>query len=86
MNINELSNLIKKKISNEINCDFLDIQDKTYLHIKHDTHEKGKFHIKIILKSTELTKTNKILSTRKIYNILSNELKNYIHSIQIELI
>ncbi len=85
MNINQLSELIKKKIKKEINIEFLDIQDKTYLHLKHKSHDKKKFHIKLIIKSDELSNINKILSTRKIYKILDNELNLYIHSIQIEL-
>ncbi len=86
MNINTLSEIIKKKISDEINYESLEIQDKTYLHIKHKNHESNKFHIKLVLKSDDLLKISKISSTRKIYKVLKIELKKYIHSIQIEII
>ncbi len=86
MNINILSEIIQKKISNEINYDSLEIQDKTYLHVKHKSHEINKFHIKLILKSDDLSKISKISSTRKIYKVLKTELNKYIHSIQIEII
>tara|TARA_B100000900_G_scaffold395043_1_gene393046 strand:- start:795 stop:1055 length:261 start_codon:yes stop_codon:yes gene_type:complete len=86
MNINILSEIIKKKISDEINYESLEIQDKTYLHIKHKNHESNKFHIKLILKSNDLSKISKISSTRKIYKVLKIELNKYIHSIQIEII
>ena len=86
MNINILSEIIKKKISDEINYESLEIQDKTYLHIKHKSHESNKFHIKLILKSDDLSKISKISSTRKIYKVLKIELNKYIHSIQIEII
>ena len=85
MNINDLSDTIKKKISNEINIDEIIIEDKTYLHLKHKNFEKNKFHLKIFIKSIELSKMSKIISTKKIYAILEFELKNYIHSIQIIL-
>ena len=85
MNINELNDTIKKKISKEINIDEIVIEDKTYLHLKHKNFEKNKFHLKISIKSNELSKMNKITSTKKIYAILDFELKNYIHSIQIIL-
>ena len=85
MNINDLSDTIKKKISNEINIDEIIIEDKTYLHLKHKNFEKNKFHLKIFIKSNELSKMSKITSTKKIYAILEFELKNYIHSIQIIL-
>ena len=85
MNINKLNATIKKKISNEINIDEIIIEDKTYLHLKHKNFEKNKFHLKIFIKSNELSKMSKITSTKKIYSILEFELKNYIHSIQIIL-
>ena len=85
MNINDLNDTIKKKISNEINTDEIIIEDKTYLHLKHKNFEKNKFHLKIFIKSNELSKMSKITSTKKIYAILEFELKNYIHSIQIIL-
>ena len=86
MNINKLSEIIEKKISQKISFDSLEIQDKTYLHSKHKSHDKKKFHIKLIIKSYELSKMSKLISTRTIYKILSDELNTHIHSIQIELI
>ena len=59
------------------------IEDKTFLHKNHKTHNDRKFHLKLIIKSLELKNKNKIESTKKIYNILKLELKEYIHSIQI---
>ncbi len=85
MNINDLSDTIKKKISNVVNIDEILIEDKTYLHLKHKNFQKNKFHLKIFIKSNELSNMSKISSTKKIYSILSFELKNYIHSIQIIL-
>ncbi len=85
MNINDLNDTIKKKISNQLLVDEISIEDKTYLHIKHKNFQKNKFHIKIFIKSKELSNMNKINSTKKIYEILKLEIKNYIHSIQIIL-
>ena len=36
-----------------------------------------------MIKSQELKKMNKIESNKKIYRLLENEVKNFIHSIQI---
>ena len=85
MNINELIVIVKKKIENNISCDKIDIEDKTYLHKKHQNHDSKKFHIKIRIKSLSLKKLNKINSTKIIYKILSKELKEFIHSIQISI-
>ena len=85
MNINDLNDTIKKKISEQIVIDEILIEDKTYLHLKHKNFQKDKFHLKIFIKSKALSNMNKINSTKKIYEILKLEIKNYIHSIQIVL-
>ena len=59
------------------------IEDKTFLHKNHPGHESSKFHLKITIESEELKKLNKIESNKKIYKILDEELKKYIHSLQI---
>jgi len=86
MNINELIAIVKIKLEAEISIQNLKIEDKSFLHKNHKGHQEGKFHLKLTIKSDELSKLNKILSTRKVYNILDLELKEYIHSIQILLI
>ena len=48
--------------------------------------EEGKFHLKVTIKSYELKEINKIESNKKIYKILTEEIKEYIHSIQILII
>ena len=83
MDINELIAIIKKKLQNQINIKNINIEDKSFLHKNHATNQEGKFHLKINLKSPELKDMNKIESTKKVYKILDEELKNYIHSIQI---
>tara|TARA_B100000579_G_C22371455_1_gene638465 strand:+ start:196 stop:456 length:261 start_codon:yes stop_codon:yes gene_type:complete len=85
MDINKLNLIIKEKISKNISVQSLLIEDKTFLHKNHKNHDKNKFHIKLIIKSDQLKKLTKIQSTKKIYKILNEELKSYIHSIQILL-
>jgi len=83
MNINQLIETAKNKLNKNIPCDKIEIFDKSFLHKHHKTNDKNKFHIKIVIKSKYLKKKNKIQSTKEIYKILEEELKNYIHSIQI---
>ena len=85
MNINRLIAIVKNKLETEIVIQKLKIEDKSFLHKNHKGHEKGKFHLKLIINSDELAKISKIASTKKIYNVLDFELKKYIHSIQISL-
>ena len=83
MNINDLIAIIKKKLIEEIKIENINIEDKSFLHKKHLGNQKGKFHLKIKIISNELKNMSKVESNKKIYKIIDNELKKYIHSIQI---
>ena len=83
MDINELIAIVKKKLQNQINIESINIEDKSFLHKNHAGNQIGKFHLKIVIKSLELKKMSKINSNKRIYKILDNELKKFIHSIQI---
>jgi len=85
MNINQLTEIVKKKLKNKMLCDKIEIQDKTFLHKNHVSNDKNKFHIKLIITSEYLRKKNKIQSTKEIYKILEEELRHNIHSIQISI-
>jgi len=82
MDINQLAEIVKKKISNKINVQNIIVEDKSFLHKNHKSSEKNKFHLKITIKSKELN-INNVESTRVIYKILDEEIKKHIHSIQI---
>ena len=86
MKISELIKIIEKKIMSQDCITSVKIEDKSFLHKNHKSNEKGKFHILLLIESAELKEKNKLYSTRFIYKILDNELKNNIHSLQIKLI
>ena len=86
MDINQLIEIVKKKINEKINCEEISVEDKTFLHKSHAQFEKNKFHIKLLIKSNKIKELNKIEATKLIYKTLDFELKNYIHSIQILII
>ena len=83
MNINELIAIIKNKLESNITIEDIKIEDKTFLHKNHKGNQKGKFHLKLIIKSQQLKKLSKIQSNKKIFHLLDEEIKNFIHSIQI---
>ena len=83
MDINELITIVKNKLLNQINIESINIEDKSILHKNHKGNQEGKYHLKLIIVSHELKKMNKIESNKKIYKILHQELKEFIHSIQI---
>ena len=83
MDINILIANVKKKLSKQINIESIKIEDKSFLHKNHSGNQDGKFHLKINLKSLELKKMSKIESNKMIYRLLDEEIKKFIHSIQI---
>ena len=83
MDINQLSKKIENKLLNDSSIKNVKIIDNTYKHLKHNSHQKGKFHIKLEINSNILKKTNRIKSNKLIYKILSEELQTDIHSLQI---
>ena len=83
MDIENLIKNIKTKLLKNSFIQNVKIEDKTYLHLKHKSHEKNKFHVKLTIFSDELKLISKLDATKKINKILQDEIKNYIHSIQI---
>ena len=85
MDINDLIAIIKKKLSDQINIQNIEIEDKSFLHKNHKGNQEGKYHLKLNIVSDELKNMNRIESNKKIYKVLDKELKETIHSIQIQL-
>ena len=83
MEINKLIKTIEIKISKHILFENISIEDKSFLHKTHKNNVKGKYHIKISIKSSQLNSLTKIQSSRLIHSILKDEINLYIHSIQI---
>ena len=83
MNINDLIAIVKKKLIKEVIIEKINIEDKSFLHKNHSGHQEGKYHLKIILSSSELKALSRIESNKRVYKILDKELKEHIHSIQI---
>ncbi len=83
MDINDLTTIVKKKLQNELNIESISVEDKSFLHKNHSGNQPDKYHLKLTIKSNELIKKTKIERSKKIHKILHDEIKNYIHSIEI---
>ena len=83
MNINDLIAIVKTKLKEKIVIEKIDIEDKSFLHKNHTGHQQGKFHLKLMIKSVELKKLNRIEGNKRVYKFLNQELKEHIHSLQI---
>ena len=75
MDINELIAIVKKKLTDQINIESIKIEDKSFLHKNHAGNQEGRYHLKIILSSSELKALSRIESNKKVYKILDKELK-----------
>ena len=85
MKINELIEILDKKLKKNFKISSIRIEDKSFLHVNHKSFVKDKFHIKLILTSNELKLLKSIDANRKIFEVLKNEMNNYIHSLQIKI-
>ena len=83
MDINDLIAIVKNKINEGVVIEKIAIEDKSFLHKNHSGHQEGKFHLRLIINSDELKELNRIESNKKIYKTLNEEIKKYIHSLQI---
>ena len=86
MEINSLIKILKEKLTKEIKINNIEIEDKSFLHKKHQNFDKNKFHIKLTIKSSELRKIGSIEANRKVYGVLKDEINRSIHSLQIIII
>ena len=83
MDINQLSKIVKKKILNNKIIEEVNLEDKSFLHKNHKNNNPNKFHIKLKIKSKTLKSMSRIESNKLIFKLLREEIKNYIHSLQI---
>ena len=83
MDINQLSEIVKKKILDNKIIENVELEDKSFLHKNHKNNNPNKFHIKLKIKSEKLKKMDRIESNKFIFKLLDKEMKNYIHSLQI---
>jgi BolA protein len=83
MDINELIAIVKKKLTDQIDIERIKIEDKSFLHKNHAGNQEGRYHLKIIMRSSELKSLSRIESNKRVYKILDKEMKEHIHSIQI---
>ncbi len=76
---------LEKKIKQNINVNKLEILDNTSKHKSHKSFEKNKLHLTLIIESDELKGLERIEAHKKIMSLLSNELKNKIHALEIKI-
>ena len=78
-------NDLEKKLKENINILKIEIIDNSDKHKNHKSFIKNKFHLMMKIKSEDLKSLSQIEAHRKIMRVLSSEMKNQIHAIQIKI-
>ncbi len=79
--------LIKKKLMKNLGLKKLDVLNNSHLHKNHISSPKsGNSHFKIIIYDKDFFNLSRLQSHQKIYNCLSEEMDNFIHALEIEII
>lgn len=82
-----LAPLIKKKLESSLGLKNIEVINNSHFHQHHVSSPKsGNSHFQLIIKKNEMQNLNRIQIHRKIYNQLQEELKQFIHSIEIQII
>ena len=77
---------INKLLLNKFGDFTIKIIDNSHLHVNHGSFDgRGETHIKIILKSKRPQKINRLLIHKSINNILFDEFKSGLHSLEINI-
>ena len=77
---------IDKLLSNKFDNYLLEVIDNSNLHIGHNNFDgKNETHIKIILTKKNNNSLNRLKIHRIINNLLENEFKNGLHSLEIKI-
>jgi BolA protein len=76
---------IKKKISDQVKVENIEIINNSKKHERHKFFNKEKYHIELIIKSNYLKNLSRIEAHKKIMSILDYDLKSSIHALEIKI-
>ena len=83
--MNDFLKLIENKITKNIKIESILITDNSKLHKKHKFFDPKKYHLFLEIKSNYLNSLSKIKAQREIMRLLSKELHNKIHALEIKI-
>ena len=78
-------NIIENKLKEKIKIEDIKIIDNSKKHKHHKSFDPGKLHIHIKIKSSYLSSLTRINAQRTVMSILSDDLKNKIHALEISI-
>ena len=78
-------NIIEKKLKEKIKIEDIKIIDNSKKHKHHKSFDPEKLHLHIKIKSLYLSSITRINAQRTVMSILSDDLKNKIHALEISI-
>ena len=78
-------NIIENKLKEKIKIEDIEIIDNSKKHKHHKSFNPEKLHIHIKIKSSYLSSLTRINAQRTVMSILSDDLKNKIHALEISI-
>ena len=79
--------LIKKKLMENLGLKNVKVFNNSHLHRNHSSSPKsGNSHFKITIYDKDFNNLSRLQSHQKIYKCLSEEMNNFIHALEIEII
>ena len=78
-------NEIKKKLSEKINFEKIEIINNSHKHRGHKFFSEDKYHLHLKIKSLYLKSISRISAQKLIMNVLKDDLKKKIHALEISI-
>jgi stress-induced morphogen len=83
--MNDFLSYIENKIKKNIEVEKILVIDNSNQHKKHRFFDSEKYHLKLEIQSAYLKSLDKIKAQRQIMSLLTEELKNKIHALEIKI-
>ena len=78
---------IYKKLQTNFKPSFLKVENESHLHKNHPQSPKGgNSHFYVEIKSSIFNNLSRLQSQRRIYNVLENEMKSFVHALRIKIL
>lgn len=82
-----MSDIIRQKLQAALNPGLLDVINESHLHIGHaGDNGTGDSHFRVRVAAASLSGLSRVAAQRQIYDILSEEMKNGIHALSINVL
>ena len=79
--------IIYKKLHTNFKPSFLKVENESHLHKSHPQSPKGgNSHFYVEIKSSTFNNLSRLQSQRRIYKVLENEMKSFVHALRIKIL